>query len=154
MKKINFQTLGYQVSVLGVGITLLWIGVFKFTPTEARLIEPLVKNSFLMNWLYKITTTQGVSNLIGAVEIVTALCLLLHFYWKKAGVAGGVLSTLTFLVTLSFLFTTPGVFKTIDGIPITDFFILKDIMALGISLMVLGKCLPDDSSNVLLARER
>lgn len=139
MKNINFEKIGYRIAVWGVALVLLWIGIFKFTPTEAKAIEPLVNNSFLMSWLYKILSLQGVSNLIGAVEIITALCLLLHFVWKKAGIIGGVLSALTFLATISFLFTTPNVFSTIDGVPITEFFILKDVMALGISIMVLGK---------------
>lgn len=138
MKRNIYQTLGYSVAVLGVAIVLLWIGIFKFTPTEAKAIEGLVKNSSLVSWLYKITGVQGVSNIIGSIEIVAGVCLLLSFFWKKAGVLGGILSVITFLVTLSFLFTTPGVFSTVDGVPVTEFFILKDLMALGISLMVLG----------------
>lgn len=85
MKKINFQSLGYAVSVIGLALILLWIGIFKFTPTEAKAIEPLVANSFLMSWLYIITSVQGVSVLIGTVEIITAVCLLLHFFWKRQG---------------------------------------------------------------------
>ncbi|MDP1676754.1 MAG: DUF417 family protein [Bacteroidota bacterium] len=142
MKKINFQTLGYSISVIGVATVLIWIGIFKFTPTEAKGIEPLVRNSFLMSWMYSVVSVDGVSKIIGTIEIITAVCLLLHFFWKKAGIVGGIFSALTFLLTLSFLFTTPGVFSTIDGVLITDFFIIKDVMAFGISLMVLGKCLP------------
>jgi len=141
MKKINYLSLGYSTGVIGAALVLLWIGVFKFTPTEAKAIEGLVKNSFLMGWLYKITDVQGVSNIIGTIEIIAAVCLLLSFYWRKAGVLGGILSVATFLITISFLFTTPGVFSTVDGVPVTEFFILKDIMALGISLMVVGKSL-------------
>ena len=139
MRKINFHSLGYNIAVLGVVIVLIWIGIFKFTPTEAKAIEPLVRNHFLMSWLYNITSVQGVSNLIGSVEIVAAVFLLLHFFWRKAGVVGGILSAFIFLFTLSFLFTTPGVSKPVDSMPVTDFFILKDIMGLGISLMVIGK---------------
>lgn len=146
MKKINYQSLGYIVSVLGVAIVLLWIGIFKFTPTEAKAIEGLVKNSFLMSWLYKMTSVQGVSNIIGSVEIIAAVCLLFSFFWKKAGLVGGILSAATFLITISFLFTTPGVFNTVDGVPVTEFFILKDIMALGISLMVIGKAVSSNSA--------
>lgn len=139
MKNLDFEKLGYRISVFGVAIVLLWIGIFKFTTTEAKAIEPLVSNSFLMSWLYKILSLQGVSNLIGGVEIITAICLVLHFVWRKVGIVGGILPTMTFLATLSFLFTTPNVFNTVDGVPITEFFILKDVMALGISLMVWGK---------------
>lgn len=146
MKRINFQSLGYTISVLGVALVLLWIGIFKFTPTEAKAIEPLVKNSFLMGWLYTITSVQGTSNLIGGIEIVTAICLVLSFFWKKVGIVAGAASAITFLLTLSFLFTTPGVFTSVDGVPVTEFFILKDVMALGISLMVLGRSLPNSNT--------
>lgn len=142
IKKINYQFLGYTVSVIGVAIILLWIGIFKFTATEANAIEGLVKSSFMISWLYKVTSVQGASNIIGIVEIITAVCLLLHFFWKKAGVFGGILSIITFLITLSFLFTTPGIFSIVDGVLVTEFFILKDVMALGISLIVLGRSLP------------
>ena len=139
MRKFNYHFIGYIVAVLGVAIVLIWIGIFKFTATEAKAIEPLVRNHPLMSWMYKITSVQGVSNIIGSIEIVAAALLLLHFFWKKAGLIGGILSAFIFLFTLSFLLTTPGVSKTVDTMPVTDFFILKDIMALGISLMVIGK---------------
>ena len=139
MRKFNYHFIGYTVAVLGVAIVLIWIGIFKFTATEAKAIEPLVRNHPLMSWMYKITSVQGVSNIIGSIEIVAAALLLLHFFWKKAGLIGGILSAFIFLFTLSFLLTTPGVSKTVDTMPVTDFFILKDIMALGISLMVIGK---------------
>lgn len=32
---------GFLVALAGVVLTLLWIGVFKFTPTEAAAIKPL-----------------------------------------------------------------------------------------------------------------
>ena len=139
MRKFNYHFIGYTVAVLGVAIVLIWIGIFKFTATEAKAIEPLVRNHPLMSWMYKITSMQGVSNIIGSIEIVAAALLLLHFFWKKAGLIGGILSAFIFLFTLSFLLTTPGVSKTVDTMPVTDFFILKDIMALGISFMVIGK---------------
>lgn len=142
MYKQTLQKLGYFISVFGVSIILIWIGIFKFTTTEANAIVPLIQNSNLMSWLYKIATIQTVSNIIGAFEIMTRLCLLLHFWWKKAGIVGGLFSVLTFLVTLSFLVSTPGVFKIIDGVFITDFFILKDIMALGISMLIWSNSLP------------
>ena len=139
MRKFNYHFIGYTVAVLGVAIVLIWIGIFKFTATEAKAIEPLVRNHPLMSWMYKLTSVQGVSNIIGSIEIVAAALLLLHFFWKKAGLIGGILSAFIFLFTLSFLLTTPGVSKTVDTMPVTDFFILKDIMALGISLRVIGK---------------
>lgn len=40
--------IGYYISLYGVAIVLLWIGIFKFTPTEAAAIKPLVENHPLM----------------------------------------------------------------------------------------------------------
>lgn len=139
MKKLNYESLGYTISVAGVAVVLLWIGIFKFSPTEAHGIEMYVNNNFLTSWLYKITDLQGASNTIGFIEIITGLALLFHFFWKPAGIIAGLFSVITFLITLTFLFTTPKVNATVDGFPVTDFFVLKDSMALGISLMVFGK---------------
>ena len=51
----------------------------------------------------------------------------------------GLASAIIFVTTLSFLVTTPGVFKMVEGFPVTDFFILKDIPYLAISIMVYAK---------------
>ena len=61
-----------HVSRYGLVITLLLIGVLKFTAGEAQGIQPLVANSPLMFWLYRIFSLQAVSNLIGTIEIAVA----------------------------------------------------------------------------------
>lgn len=135
----NFSKTGYFIAVYGLAIVLIWIGIFKFTPTEASGIKGLVENSPLMAWMYRVFSLQTVSNIIGAFEVLTGLLLVASPRWPKAGMVGGAMAAATFLVTLSFLLTTPGVNATIDGVWIPDQFILKDIMALGISLMVMGR---------------
>lgn len=139
MNKSSLERTGYMVSVAGLSLVLLWIGIFKFTAAEAKAIEELVANSFLMSWMYRIMSLQQVSNVIGAFEIGTALLILIQFVNRKIGLVGGVLSTLIFLTTLSFLLTTPGTWRTIEGVLVTDFFILKDVMALGISVQVIAR---------------
>jgi len=130
--------LGYLISLFGIVIILLWIGIFKFTPTEAQGIKKLVENHFLTFFIYEIMSIQTVSNIIGAIEITLGLILLvsLKFRFLRKYAAIGII--VTFLTTLSYLFTTPGTWKIVDGIPITDFFILKDIMFLGFGLMILN----------------
>ena len=135
----NIQKLGYITAVMGVVIILIWIGIFKFTPTEAKQIQPLIHNSPLMSWLYLILTENTVSRLIGTIEIITGILLFLSLFYPKIGMMAGTLSLLTFIITLSFLFTTPGSFEKIDGIWLPDAFILKDLMAFGISLMIIGR---------------
>lgn len=134
-QNLSTQT-GYCISLFGAALILLWIGIFKFTPTEAAAIKPLVENHFLTFFVYKIMSVQAVSNLIGVIEIIIALLLIFSakFAFLKRYVGIGMI--VTFLVTLSYLFTTPGMWKVVDGVPVTDFFILKDLMLLGFGLMI------------------
>ena len=84
---------GFLIALAGVVLTLLWIGVFKFTPTEAAAIRPLVASHPLMSWLYAVLSEQAVSNLIGLVEILIA-CGLIAGLWL-----GGKDEEVTFLAT-------------------------------------------------------
>ncbi|EJL73004.1 putative membrane protein [Chryseobacterium populi] len=77
---------------------------------------------------------QAVSNAIGVIEIIIAFLLIFSVKFAFLKRYAGVAMTITFLVTLSYLFTTPGIWKIVDGIPVTDFFILKDVMFLGFGL--------------------
>lgn len=129
---------GFYTALYGLVLILLWIGLFKFTPSEAKAIQPLVSHSPLMRWMYQIWNVQQVSNVIGCTEIITALLLALFPWYKKASLAGGLLGSITFLSTLSFLFSTPGAFRLTDGMWVPDGFLLKDLILLGVSVMTVG----------------
>ena len=130
--------IGYYISLFGVALVLLWIGVFKFTPTEASAIKPLIENHFLTFFVYNIVSVQTVSNAIGVIEIIIALLLIFSVKFASLRKYAAIGMIVTFLITLSYLFTTPGVWKVVDGIPITDFFILKDLLFLGFGIMILN----------------
>ena len=136
-KSQSTYTLGYYISLFGAALILLWIGIFKFTPTEASAIKPLVENHFLTFFVYKVMSVQTVSNLIGTIEIIIALLLIFSAKFAVLKRYAGIGMIVTFLVTLSYLFTTPGMWKVVDGVPVTDFFILKDLMLLGFGFMIL-----------------
>jgi len=113
-----------------VALMLLW-GAMKFTAFEAEGIRPLVEHSPLLAWLYPLWGVQGGSEVIGVIEISAAL-LICTRRWKPALAAiGSLLACGTFLVTLSFLATTPGIWD-----PSNPFggFIMKDIILLGAAL--------------------
>lgn len=135
----KMENLGFHISVIGLATVLIWIGLFKFTPTEAKAIEPLVTNSPLVGWLYGFMNLQTLSNMIGSIEIITGLLLLLNYLTPYGGLIGGFLSAITFLVTLTFIFTTPNAIGRIDNFILPDAFILKDLMALGISVTIFAK---------------
>jgi len=136
---MNFKKTGYNLGVITTIVVLIWIGIFKFTATEAMGIKHDVSNSFLMSWMYNVTSDQTVSDLIGAFEIITALLLLGSFWNNKIGRIAGYAGIIIFLTTISFLFTTPGIWKAVEGVPTTDFFVVKDLAFLAIMFLVVGE---------------
>lgn len=136
MKEKIPSSLGFTIAIIGTAITLIWIGIFKFTPTEAKDIQDVVKNSPFMSWLNSLLSVQGVSNFVGTFEIITAVLLLIQIFWSKLSLIAGLLGSIIFLITISFLFTTPGMFTTVDGFLVANGFILKDIALLGICVQV------------------
>lgn len=132
-------TYALRFSLIGV---LGWIGAMKFTAYEASAIEGLVASSPLMSWLYGVVSVQGVSNIIGTVEIATALTLLVGLWSARVGLAGAVAAAVTFLVTLSFLFSAPGWEASLGGFPalsvVPGQFLLKDTVLLAGAIFLIG----------------
>ncbi|MHA2713078.1 DUF417 family protein [Vibrio owensii] len=133
---------GYYLGVFGVALVLIWLGIYKFTPTEAKLIEPLVVNHPAMSWLYGIISVQAVSNIIGLTEIIVALGLLVGLKKPTVAYYSGIAASAIFLATLSFLVTTPNTWKVSDGVLIANFFLVKDILFLAISISVVERNKP------------
>src|SRR5579864_9831941 len=86
----RLEATGISVSRYGLVVVLLLIGVLKFTPGEAAGIQPLVAHSPLMSWMYGLLGVQGVSNLIGVIELATAALIALRPLSPKASFAGSV----------------------------------------------------------------
>lgn len=139
LKQSNF---GYNLGVIGVALVLSWIGIYKFTPTEAMLIEPLISNHPAMSWLYNLFSVQAVSNMVGGAEIIVAIGLMIGFKKPQAAFYSGIAAAAIFVVTLSFLITTPNAWKVSDGILVTNFFLVKDILFLAIAISVIERNKP------------
>ncbi|QHN65561.1 DUF417 family protein [Bergeyella cardium] len=139
-KRLNnkISQTGFYIQIFAASLILLWIGIFKFTPSEAKAIQDLVENHFITFWVYEKFSLQTVSNIIGIIEISIALLLLLGFTFRKLWNIAGAGMLILFSITLSYLFTTPNTFRMVDNIPITDFFILKDLCYLGLGAVLLG----------------
>ena len=144
--------LGDRVSRFGIealrfsGATVLgWIGAMKFTAYEAGAIQGLVASSPLTSWLYDVLSVQGASNLIGSIEIATALLIVLGAKFPKAALAGALAAAFTFLLTISFLFTAPGWEASLGGFPalsvVPGQFLLKDIVLLAGAIFLAGNAL-------------
>src|SRR6266487_4616247 len=109
-----------------VFLLLLW-GSFKFFAFEAEGIRPLVEHSPFLSWLYPVFGLRGTAALFGAVEIVAAGLIVLRPWLPRFSGYGSLVATGTFLVTLSFLFTTPGALSPMHP---ANGFLLKDILLL------------------------
>lgn len=132
--KNNSLNAGVLVMIFATIIILLWLGIAKFYDFEAKAIQSLVQNHPLMSWSYNVFDYRTVSNLIGVSEIFTGVLLVVGLFKRVLLKWAGALMVLTFLFTTSFLFTTPGMFSIKEGLPVTDFFILKDLVFLGLGI--------------------
>lgn len=142
--QLKLEALGVSISRYGLVVVLLLIGFLKFTTSEAAGIQPLVAHSPFMSWLYSVLSVQGVSNLIGAIEIAIAVLLALRPVSAKASFIGSLGSIVTFLLTTSFLFSTPGAMQLNHGLPVlgdAGQFLIKDVVLLGASFWTASEAL-------------
>ena len=133
----SLEKMGIYVSRYGLVVTLLLIGVLKFSAAEARGIQPFVANSPVMFWLYRIFSLQAVSNLIGMIEILVASLIALRPFSPKISFIGSLGAIITFVLTVTFLFSTPGAFQWSHGFPVlgdAGQFLIKDLVLLGASI--------------------
>ena len=126
----------FAIGVLRYALVLIFLlfGALKFTAAEAAAIKPLISNSPLMSWLYGPLGEQGASNLIGSVELMTAVLIAARPISSRLSAIGSALAVGTFLATVSFLFSTPGALSPAHP---ANGFLLKDIVLLG-AAAVLG----------------
>ncbi len=121
------EALGTQVLRYGLVLVFVLFGTAKFTAAEAEAIKPLVSNSPFMSWMYAVLSDQGVSRLIGSIELLCAALIALRPISARASAVGSALAVGTFLLTLSFLFSTPGALGATHP---AHGFLLKDIVLL------------------------
>ena len=142
---VKLESVGLHVARYALVLVLVWIGAMKFTAYEAGAIQPLVANSPLMSWLYAIFSVQVTSNLIGVAEIAAGVLIALRPWSALAAVVGSLMGIATFVITLTFLFSTPGWEPTLGGFPALSVapgqFILKDAVLLGAAVWSLGEAL-------------
>ncbi|MBX9908396.1 MAG: YkgB family protein [Beijerinckiaceae bacterium] len=124
-------------------VEFLWFGGMKFTGYEAAGIAPFIANSPLVSWTHTLLGVQGASYLFGVLELATAAALIAGSFNPIASALGAAMSACTFLVTLTFFLTTPGVAEpTAGGFPAISAapgqFLLKDAVLLAASICLLS----------------
>jgi reactive chlorine resistance protein C len=119
-------------------LVIAWFGAMKFTHHEAYNISRFVAHSPLMSWTYSLMSIRMFGALTGVAELATAALLAVKPWSPRLSVLGGILATLFFLGTLSFMISTPGIGEpTAGGFPVLSDngeFLMKDIALLGLAM--------------------
>jgi len=128
----GLETAGVAVLRYGIVFLLVTIGAAKYFAFEAEAIQPLLANSPLLSWMLGAFGLQGTSSLIGTAEILTGLAIASRRFAPAVSAAGSAVGVVTFLTTLSFLFSTPGALSLRH--PAAGF-LMKDVVLLGACLL-------------------
>jgi len=124
---------------LGIVLILLVFGYMKFLPYEAEGVQGIAEHYWLFGWMYPLLGVQGASNVIGVLEVSAGVLIALGGRFPLAGLVGGLMGVATFLVTLSFFFTAPGIVEPGYSFPAlggTGQFLAKDIGLLAICVFL------------------
>jgi len=138
---ISAHNIPFLVSSIGMIVMLFWAGTYKMTVPGAEGIIPLVTNSPLISWHFKVFGPYIGSDLIGLTEWTAAVLFLLGYKWPKAGILGGIVATVMFFTTSTMLLTTPGALTAVNGMKYMSFlglFLYKDIISLGVSFYLIA----------------
>ena len=122
------ENVGTAVLRYGVVFLLLAIGTAKYFAFEAEGIKPLVEHSPFLSWMLSSFGVQGASDVIGTLEILTGLAIASRRFAPTISAVGSAAGVITFLTTLSFLFSTPGALSLKHP---AGAFLMKDIVLLG-----------------------
>ena len=140
---ISDRNIPFLVISIGMIVMLLWAGSFKMTAPGAEGIIPLVSNSPLTWWHFKVFGPYIGSDLIGLTEWLAAVLIIAGYFKPKAGIVGGLILTVMFFTTSTMLITTPGTTISVPGHWIRymnnlGLFLFKDVIALGASFYLIS----------------
>lgn len=134
----RIEDAGVGVLRYGIVFLLVAIGAAKYFAFEAEAIRPLLEHSPFLSWMLGVFGVQGTSSLIGTLEIATGLAIASRRIAPALSAAGSAAGVLTFLVTLSFLFSTPGALSLKHP---AGAFLMKDLVLLGACVVTAAEAL-------------
>lgn len=140
----KLESAGSTVLRTGLALNLLWIGLLKFDDYEVENIRPLISSSPLFSRLVKRLGERRVAQLTGVAEIAMGSAIVAKPIAPRLSAIGSLSAVGTFLTTLSFLATTPGVWQEGRKPPklsMTGQFLVKDSVLLGASLLTAAESL-------------
>lgn len=134
---ISDKQLTFRIGSIGLAIMLIWGGLFKLTPTGAEGIIPMVSNSPLLSWHFKVFGPYIGADIIGMTEITAAILIIIGHFKPKVGIIGSLIATSMFFLTSTLFLSTPGTVGQIGKMwymTVIGLFLFKDIIALSLAL--------------------
>lgn len=127
-------------------IIFVSFGMRKFTLQSAEGIAQFITNSPFISWL-SVFGLRGEAYFLGVSEFVIAALLAAGAFSPILSALGSFMGTVTFAITWSFFFTTPGVVKwSLSSDPmawnLTGEFLFKDIVLLCVCVVLFLTSLP------------
>jgi reactive chlorine resistance protein C len=137
---VNDRNIAFLITSIGMIVMLLWAGSYKMTAPGAEGIIPLVSNSPLVSWHFKLFGPYMGSDFIGLTEIIAAVLMIAGYFLPKAGIIGGLITSVMFFTTSTMIITTPGAITMVNGMGYMSFlglFLFKDVISLGASVYLI-----------------
>ena len=121
-------------------------GMQKFTLQSAQGIAPFISNSPFISWL-SVFGLRGEAYVLGVAEFVIAALLVAGSFSPVLSALGSFMGVVTFAITWSFFFTTPGVVTwSLSTDPmawnLAGEFLFKDIVLLCVCVVLFLASLP------------
>src|SRR5246127_3742624 len=141
---IDDRNVPFLITSIGMIVMLLWAGSYKMTAPGAERIVPLVSNSPLIWWHFKLFGPYIGADIIGLTEITAAILIIAGYLRPKAGIIGGLIASLMFFITSTMVITTPGAIISVPGIRYMRYmsflglFLFKDVISLGVSFYLVS----------------
>ena len=141
---ITARDVPFLITSIGMVAMLLWAGSYKMTAPGAEGLIPLVSNSPLIWWHFKLFGPYIGSDIIGLTEITAAILIITGYFRPKAGIVGGLMTALMFFITSTMVITTPGTVIPVPGIrymrylSVLGLFLFKDVISLGVSFYLIS----------------
>lgn len=129
-------------------VIFLWFGSLKFLSFEADSLVGIISNNPLISWLYALFGVSGGARFLGVFELATGLLIAGRLLSPKLSAVGGAMGVWAYLLTISCLFTTPGVIQkghegTLALSGAVGAFLIKDIVLCSACLWILGTSLAE-----------
>ena len=123
------------IATYALAIIFLGFGVAKFGAMAGESIAPLIMNSPLVSWWHTLFGINGTARVVGVFEILTGLLIAARPLNPRFSMIGGAMAVITFIVTLSFLFSTPDATDG-KGLTMLGEFLLKDLVLLSVGFWI------------------